>query len=129
MATTTIDGQAAITDIKVDRGERFSFDVTIVDGDGSAIDITNHDVELLVQDEVGGTEIVKITNGVGDHQAPSSGVSRFILTSAITDDADAAAGAEWVYSIHWKDNGSPANEDIAARGQISVNAVPFGTIA
>lgn len=126
-----IDLQASVTDIKVDRGEAVMLTITVTDAStGNPKDITNDTVQLVV-DYPMGTQLFKLENGPTEHSDPSNGVTQFQITHAHTmlapaDPDNGEAICHW--AAHWKDDSTPANEDIAACGRLRVRAVAVDAI-
>lgn len=125
MATNT-NARGSIINFDVDRGERLVLEAEIQDSAEAAVDIAGHTVELIVQEQPGGTQIDKQTNTV--HDDPTNGKTQFTLTHTTTMKASATSPTVWYYAIHWKDDSSPALEDIHSSGTIKVHAVPVGAI-
>ena len=125
MATNT-DARGAIINFEIDRGEKLKLEPEILDSADAAVDITGHTVELIIQEQPGGTVILSTTNTV--HDDPTNGKTQFILTHTTTMKASSTSPTTWYWAIHWKDDSTPALEDIHSSGTIKVHAVPVGAI-
>lgn len=74
-------------------------EVTITDGDGKAVVITNDTITMTVKEELGGALVWLKSNGPGGHSSPDLGQTIFEIDAADTATASTTAATWWVYEI------------------------------
>ena len=102
----------------IQRGTDNTLSVTITDGDGRAIAITNDTVKLTVKTGVGGDLVFDKTNAPGSHSDPANGETQFEINPADTATASETARTYWVYDVRRIDVGG--EERIHIRGDFTV---------
>jgi hypothetical protein len=127
-----VDYRPAKYTLRLVRGMKHVLQALIKDDDpesvsyGDPIDITNDTVELLIQESVGGTQIFKQANGVGNHYDPTNGLTRFTINPSDTTGASAEHATTWYYAIHYK---SSSVESAPAAGPCQVTPYATTTIS
>lgn len=123
-----VDYRPAKYTLRLVRSMKHVLQALILDDDpesvnyGQPINITNDTVELLIQESVGGTQIFKQTNGVGNHHDPANGLTRFTVNPSDTSSASSEHATTWYYAIHYK---SASVESAPAAGTCQVT--PYAT--
>ena len=74
---------------KLYRGDTRIITVTVQDGLGVPVDITGDTITLTLAPTKQAAPVVTKVNGTGDHDAPTAGVTVFVLTPSDTADASA----------------------------------------
>ncbi len=85
--------------LSIVRGTDNQLEVSITDGDGKAVVITNDTITLTVKDEAGGSTVFVKSNGPGGHSAPALGQTIFNIDAADTATASATATTYWAYEV------------------------------
>lgn len=81
------------------RGTDNELEITLTDGDGKAVVITNDTVTFTVKDEPGGSTVFAKVNAPGAHSAPELGQTIFVIDAADTSTASATQTTYWVYEV------------------------------
>ena len=71
----------------------------VLTDNGSAVDLTNDTVTLVMKTNYGGTLKINKSNGPGGHSDPTNGKTRFLLTKTEMQGSNIAVPETWVYQL------------------------------
>ncbi len=96
----TLDALATTIDIKVLSETDNTFEFTLTDSAGAAVDITNDTVKFTTRDHREGTaKIATKTNAPGGHSDPTHGKTRFTLSKADLTLNPQTDPVTWIYEV------------------------------
>ena len=87
---------AAIANLKIDQGARFSADVTVTNSDGAVTDLRGYTTEAKMAKSYGASDSVTITSALASD--PTTGVIELTLNDTQTGALDAPA--RYVYDVY-----------------------------